>query len=155
VGLSQNRSVFQYIKRLGLKIILLPLAILLGSITGGLAATLFLNIEPHISVLSASGMCWYSFTGAFMTQVYGIHAGTYGFLVNVFREFLTVLLLPLLIRISKSAPIATGGSASMDVLLVPITKLVGIELGFVTLITGMILSFAVPVILPVLAKLFG
>ena len=153
IGLTQNRSVFNYIKKLGWKIILLPIAILSGSLAGGALAGLLFNIEPHISVLSASGMSYYSITGAFMTQAYGIQAGTYGFLVNVFREFITVLLLPLLIKIGKGAPIAGAAAGNMDTMLVPVTKFVGVELGFVALITGTILTFAVPVLLPILAQL--
>ena len=155
IGLSQNRSVFNYIKKLGWKVVLISVAILFGSVAGGTAAGLLLNIEPHISILSASGMSYYSITGAFMTQTYGIHAGTYGFLVNVFREFFTVLLLPFLIKISKGAPIAGGAAGSMDTMLVPVTKFVGVELGFVALITGTILTFTVPFLLPVLAQLLA
>ena len=155
VSLSQNRGVFQYIKKLGARVILLPLAIFSGSLIGGGAAALLLGIEPYIAVLSASGMCYYSLTGALMTQAYGMYIGTYGFLVNVFREFLTALLLPLLIKLGKGSPIASGGAADMDVLLVPISKTLGVELGFIALITGIILSFAVPVFFPVLMRVFG
>ena len=93
-------------------------------------------------------MSYYSITGAYMTQVYGIEAGTYGFIVNVMREFFTVLLLPLLIKISKGSPIAGGAAGNMDTMLVPVTKFVGKELGLVALITGAILTFSVPFILP-------
>ncbi len=85
-----------------------------------------------------------------MTQVYGIEAGTYGFMVNVMREFLTVLLLPFLVKISNGSPIAGGAAGNMDTMLVPVTKFVGVELGLVALITGVILTFTVPFILPVL-----
>ena len=153
IGLSQNRGVFNYTKKLGWKVVLLPIAILFGSIVGGVAASFILNIKLYISVLSASGMSYYSITGAFMTQTYGIHVGTYGFLVNVFREFFTVLLLPLLIKIGKGAPIAGGAAGNMDTMLVPVSKFVGVELGFVALITGTILTFAVPILLPILAQI--
>jgi len=104
-------------------------------------------------MLSASGMGYYSITGAFMTQAYGIDTGAYGFLVNVLRDFITVLLLPILIRISSGAPIAGGASSNMDTMLMPVTKFVGVELGLVALITGTILTFIVPVLLPVLASI--
>lgn len=42
----------------------------------------------------------------------------------------------------------------MDTMLIPITKFVGAELGLVTLITGIILTFSVPVLLPILGKIF-
>lgn len=155
ISLGSNRKVFRYLKILGFKVIYLSIAILAGSIAGGFLSGLALGIPLHISVMSASGMSYYSITGAYMTQVYGIEAGTYGFIVNVMREFFTVLLLPLLIKISKGSPIAGGAAGNMDTMLVPVTKFVGIELGLVTLITGTILTFAVPFLLPLLFRLFS
>ncbi|MEL7657717.1 MAG: lysine exporter LysO family protein [Bacillota bacterium] len=147
ISLGSNRKVFRYIRILGFKVVYLSIAIFAGSITGGFLAGIILGLPHHISVMSASGMSYYSITGAYMTQVYGIEAGTYGFIVNVMREFFTVLLLPFLIKISKGSPIASGAAGNMDTMLVPVTKFVGIELGLVTLITGTILTFAVPFLL--------
>ena len=155
VSLGSNRKVFRYLKILGFKVIYLSLAIFAGSAAGGLLSGLLLGIPLHISVISASGMSYYSITGAYMTQAYGIEAGTYGFIVNVMREFFTVLLLPVLVKISKGSPIASGAAGNMDTMLVPVTKFVGIELGLVALITGTILTFFVPLILPIFYRLFS
>lgn len=154
ISLGNNRKVFKYIRILGGRIIFLSLAIFLGSLAGGLIAGIILNLPPEISVMSSSGMSYYSLTGAYMTKVYGIETGTYGFVINVMREFFTVLLLPLLVKISKGSPIAGGAAGNMDTMLMPITKFVGPELGLVTLITGAILTFAVPFILPILYGVF-
>lgn len=150
ISLGANRKVFSYIKIVGFKVLYISIAILAGSLLGGLVAGGILGIPLNYAVMSSSGMCYYSITGAYMTQVYGIEAGTYGFVVNVFREFLTVLLLPLLIKIGKGSPIASGAAGNMDTMLVPVTKFVGPELGLVALITGIILTFVVPILLPVL-----
>jgi uncharacterized membrane protein YbjE (DUF340 family) len=155
VGLGSNRKVFRYLRILGFKVVYLSAAIFAGSVTGGFLAGLVLGLPYHISVISAGGMSYYSLTGAYMTQVYGIGAGTYGFIVNVMREFFTVLLLPLLIRVSKGSPIAGGAAGNMDTMLVPVTKFVGMELGLVALITGTILTFFVPLALPLLCRLFS
>lgn len=150
VNLGVNHKVFKYIKLIGFKVVFIPLAIFIGSLFGGLLSGIILDIPFNISVISASGMSYYSITGAYMAQVYGIEAGTYGFMVNVMREFFTVLLLPFLVKISNGSPIAGGAAGNMDTMLVPVTKFVGPELGLVALITGLILTFAVPFILPVL-----
>lgn len=157
VGLSlgSNINVFRYIKTLGFRVIYISIAILLGSIAGGVVSGIILKLPPHISIVSASGMSYYSLTGAYMTQVYGIETGTYGFIVNVMREFFTVLLLPLLIKISTGSPIAGGAAGNMDTMLVPVTKFVGVEIGLVTLITGVILTFTVPFMLPILCEILG
>lgn len=155
VGISfgMNRSVFLYIKVLSWKILLISVAILAGSLAGGYISGLLLNVPSYITVTAAGGMSYYSITGAYLTQAYGIEVGAYGFLVNVMREFLTVLLLPLLIKISLGSPIASGAAGNMDTMLVPVTKFTGQELGVVTLITGTILTFLVPFLLPALTAI--
>lgn len=150
VSLGSSRKVFQYIKQMGWKVLYISAAILAGSLAGGLTAGLLLDVSLPVSVMSAGGMSYYSLTGAYMTQACGIEAGTYGFIVNVMREFFTVLFLPLLVRISKGGPIAGGAAGNMDTMLVPVTKTVGAELGLVALITGVILTLVVPFLLPFL-----
>ena len=155
VSLASNKSVFGYIRKLGLRILFLPLAIFLGCMLGGFLAGMVLGVPAAWSVISASGMGYYSLTGAFMTETWGIEAGTYGFIVNVSRDVFTVLLLPVLIRISKGSPIASGAAGCMDTMLVPVSRYVGPELSLVALISGTILTFVVPVWLPVAAGLFA
>ena len=150
VSLGENKEVFQYIKRLGVRILFMPAAIFAGCIAGGFISGLLLRLPYSYSVISASGMGYYSLTGAFMTETFGIEAGTYGFIVNVSRDVFTVALLPLLSKISKGSPIASGAAGCMDTMLVPVTRAVGPELGMVALISGTILTFVVPVWLPVI-----
>ena len=149
VSLGENKEVFQYIKRLGARVLFMPAAIFAGCICGGLISGLLLGLPLSYSVISASGMGYYSLTGAFMTETFGIEAGTYGFIVNVSRDVFTVALLPILSKISKGSPIASGAAGCMDTMLVPVTRAVGPELGMVALISGTILTFVVPVWLPV------
>ena len=151
VSLGENKEVFRYIKRLGVRILFMPAAIFAGCIAGGFISGLLLRLPYSYSVISASGMGYYSLTGAFMTETFGIEAGTYGFIVNVSRDVFTVALLPLLSKISKGSPIASGAAGCMDTMLVPVTRAVGPELGMVALISGTILTFVVPVWLPVIS----
>ena len=153
VSLGENKEVFQYMKRLGARVLFMPAAIFAGCIIGGFISGLLLGLPLSYSVISASGMGYYSLTGAFMTETFGIEAGTYGFIVNVSRDVFTVALLPLLSKISKGSPIASGAAGCMDTMLVPVTRAVGPELGMVSLISGTILTFVVPVWLPVIGAI--
>lgn len=155
VGISQgtNKEVFSFIKLLGFKTIWLSVAIILGSIIGGGVAGIILNLPWNISIISASGMSYYSITGAYMVNKYGLEIGTYGFIVNILRELFTILLMPFLIKISLGSPIAGGGAGNMDTMLMPVTKFVGVRLGLVTLLTGTILTFIVPFLLPFLSSI--
>lgn len=155
IGMGQNKSVFKYIKKVGFKIIYLVLGVYLGSMAGGAAAALLTGMPLKYAVVGASGVGYYSMTGATMLSAFGAEAGIYGFMINVFRDFFTVMLLPVLGRISKSAPIASGAAGNMDSMLVPVTKVVGRELGLAALIVGIILTFGVPVILPILCNLIA
>ena len=155
VSLGENKHVLSYTKQLGIRILILPSAIFIGSLLGGLIMGIVLRIPLHYSVISASGMGYYSLTGATMTDYFGIEAGTYGFIVNVIRDVFTIILMPVLTRISKGSPIAAGGAGCMDTMLVPVTKAVGVELGVVALISGTILTFLVPVWLPLTRVIFG
>lgn len=157
VGISQsaNRIVFKYLKTVGFKMLLLPLAVFIGSVCAGFISGYVLKLPYRITVMSASGMSYYSITGAYISQIYGAETGAYGFMVNVMREIFTVLLLPVLVKISKGSPIASGAAGNMDTMLAPVTKFVGAEYGIITLITGVVLTLAVPVILPVLHSIFS
>ena len=153
ISMGENRSVFAYLKVLGVKVLLISLAVFVGSVTGGVIMGLAAGVTPETALIASSGMGYYSITGAFMTQNMGAEAGIYGFMVNVMRDFFTVLLLPLLIRISKGSAIASGAAGNMDTMLVPVTRLVGPELGLVALIVGVTATFAVPFIQPILFRL--
>ena len=155
IGMGQNKGVFGYIKKVGFKVLFIVLGVYFGSIAGGAIASVITGMPLKYALISASGVGYYSMTGATMLQQFGAEAGVYGFMVNVFRDLFTVLLLPILGRISKSAPIASGAAGNMDTMLVPITKVVGQELGLIALIVGVILTFGVPVVLPLLCSLLG
>lgn len=154
INLNMNRRIFKYVRILGWKIILISITTFLGSIVGGLVSSVILDLPVNIPVMSAAGMSYYSVTGAYMSQVYGAEIGTYGFMVNVMREFFVILGLPIIIKISRGSAISAGASGNMDTMLIPVTKFTGLELSLVTLITGTILTFAVPFILPILHTLF-
>lgn len=154
VSVASNKSVFTYIKKLGFRVLFMPIAVFLGCVIGGFLSGLLLGVPVSWSTLSASGMGYYSLTGAFLTENYGIEAGTYGFIVNVSRDVFTVMLLPILSKISKGSPIASGAAGCMDSMLVPVAKVVGPELAMVALISGTILTFLVPLWLPVAQLLF-
>lgn len=155
VLLASNKSVFGYVKQIGFRILLIPVAVFAGCFIGGWLAGLVLGVPLHISIVSATGMGYYSMTGAYLTETVGIEAGVYGFIVNVLRDVITVLLIPILSRISKGAPIASGAGGCMDTMLVPVTKAVGIEYSMIAFLVGTIVTLAVPAWLPVSTLIFG
>ena len=155
VSLASNKVAFLYVKKLGLRILLLPLAIFTGGLVSGFLMSKLLGVDLCWSVTASSTMGYYSLPGAFMTEAYGVEAGVYGFMVNIFRDIFTVSLMPLLKRISKGAPIASGAGGCMDSMFIPVTHAVGPELGIAGLIVGTIITIFVPFWLPLSQMIFG
>ncbi len=154
ITLGSNKEVFTYIRRLGLRVMIMPLATFVGSIIGGFICGAMLGVPLDISAISASGMGYYSLTGAFLTETYGIEAGTYGFIVNVSRDVFTVALMPILVRISKGSTVASGAGGCMDSMLMPVHRAAGPEIGMVGLISGTVITIFVPFWLPLTQLIF-
>ena len=154
IGMGSNIKIFKFVREIGFRIMYIVIAITVGSMLGGAFASLILDVPFKYSLISASGLGYYSLTGATMMHYYGAEAGVYGFMVNVMRDFFTVILIPLFVKISASAPMASGAGGTMDTLLVPVTKAVGKEMGLVALIVGVIVTLIVPLLLPILCSLF-
>lgn len=155
IGMGQNKAVFRYMKKVGFRVLYLIFAVYLGSMLGGGISAWITGMPLNYALISAAGAGYYSMTGATMLSAFGAEAGVYGFMVNVFRDFFTVLLLPLLARISKSAPVASGAAGNMDTMLVPVTRAVGREIGLIALIVGVALTFGVPILLPILCSILS
>lgn len=155
VSLATNKIAFLYIKKLGLRILLLPIAIFVGGLISGLIMSKLLHVDLCWSVTASSTMGYYSLPGAFMTEAYGVEAGIYGFMVNIFRDIVTVSCMPLLKRISKGSPIASGAGGCMDSMFIPVTRAVGPELGIAGLIVGTIITIFVPFWLPLSQMILG
>ncbi|MBQ2160641.1 MAG: lysine exporter LysO family protein [Firmicutes bacterium] len=155
VSLATNKIAFLYIKKLGLRILLLPLAIFVGGLISGLIMSKILGVDLCWSVTASSTMGYYSLPGAFMTEAYGVEAGIYGFMVNIFRDICTVTFMPVLRKISKGSPIASGAGGCMDSMFIPVTRAVGPELGIAGLIVGTIITIFVPFWLPLSQMILG
>ncbi len=73
--------------------------------------------------------------------------GAIAFLTNVFREMITVILIPILAkRLNGYTAIAPAGATSMDTTLPLIAKATNPEIAIISFINGVILSSLVPVL---------
>ena len=95
LDMSQNKSVVSEIRRMGIKIIGLPIFIAVGSILGALAIGIVLGIKPANAMAIGAGFGWYSLSGVMLTSLVGAQIGTMALLTNVFREVLSIVMLPL------------------------------------------------------------
>jgi Predicted membrane protein len=126
--------------------IYLPIGAILGSFISGLF--IYLLILKQYVLVSSLGMGWYTYTSSFLLSTYGIEASFFGFLQNYLRELLTFFLIPFLSRYFKSySLIAFGGATTMDNTLPVYILILGKQSTAACLINGIIITFAVPLIL--------
>ncbi|MDI6896576.1 lysine exporter LysO family protein [Methanocella conradii] len=154
LDMSQNRSVVAQIKKLGWKMLLLPLFIAAGSILGALSVSFFIGMDPRYAMAIGAGFGWYSLSGVMLTSLVGAQIGTMALLSNVFREMLSIVIMPLVVRLfGRLAAIAPGGATTMDTTLPVVVRYAGSEMSVISFVSGFILSILVIFLVPFFATL--
>lgn len=154
--LSQDRSAWGRFSRLGWRVLLMPLATMLGSLLGvALVGPIFgLGLFEALSV--GAGFGWYSLSGALLSSLGFTALGAIAFLCNVIRELLAVVTIPwLATKIDPFLAIAPGGATTMDTTLSLLSRYGTNESVLTALINGIILSTAVPILVPLFASMIS
>lgn len=150
IGLGSDKSSLKVIRETNIKIILVPISVIVGSLAGVALLSLLL---PEISIKEAmavgAGFGYYSLSSIFITQISGETLGVIALLSNIIREIVTLLAAPLFIKyFGKLAGIASGGATSMDTTLPIIAKYSGKEWAIISIFSGMVLTVLVPFLVP-------
>ena len=149
IDMGLNKEVFQRIRELGLKILLIPFGVVLGSLGGGIVCALLMSMPVKESLAISSGLGWYSLSGILITEAGNSVAGTVSFLSNVFREVLTFIIVPFVAsHMNGYCAIASAGATAMDTTLGLISKNTGAEIAVISFVSGVICSLVVPVLVP-------
>ena len=140
-------SIFQDMKKAGIRVLIIPFIILFGTLSGGVIAGTVMGVSIKESLAIAGGMGWYSLAPGIIMEAGYITSSAISFLHNVFREVFTILLTPMIAkRIGYVEPIAMAASPAMDVCLPIIERSTAPHVAVYSFISGAILSFLVPVI---------
>ena len=154
IEIGHNRGVFHRLRVLGIKMLLIPLFVVLGSLTGGLLSGWLLGRSPQISLAIVSGFGWYSLSGVLLSRLVGAEVGAVAFLSNVFRELIAVLTIPLIAKkMNPLTSLAPAGATSMDSTLPVISESTDSETALVAFINGFVLSGLVPILVPFFVSL--
>jgi uncharacterized membrane protein YbjE (DUF340 family) len=154
LDMSQNNGALRQVRRIGWKMLLLPVFIAVGSVLGALVAGILLGMNPAHAMAIGAGFGWYSLSGVMLTGLVGAQIGTMALLSNVFRELLAIMIMPLVVRyFGKLAAVAPGGATSMDTTLPIVVKYAGSEMSVIAFVSGFTLSVLVIVLVPFFAGL--
>ena len=153
VAFSMDKEAIAKMRRIGLRILIVPLAIGLGSILGGLVGGLILRINVVGAMSVSAGFGWYTLSGPLVGQLLGAEWGALGFVVNFLRELLTITTVSITSKAGKHIPVAFGGATTMDTTLPVIVRYSGSEALITAFSSGFALSIMAPFTIIALASL--
>ncbi len=155
ISIGSDEKAIQALRNQNLKIFLVPLGTIVGTLLGVYLVSFFLSNRSATDCLAVgSGFGYYSLSSIFITQYKGAELGVIALMSNIIREIFTLLLAPLLVMwFGKLAPISAGGATTMDTTLPIITKFSGKEFVIIAISHGILVDFTVPFLVTFFCKI--
>lgn len=155
ISIGTDKEIIGSIRHYGMKVFLLPLATIFGTLAGTAILGLLWGGRSVSDCLAVgSGFGYYSLSTIFITQIRGAELGTVALISNISREIITLLFAPLLVRyFGKLAPISAGGATTMDTTLPIITQYSGKEFVVISIFHGFVVDFSVPFLVTLFCSL--
>lgn len=146
ISIGSDKKALQALKQQNLKIVLVPLATIVGTLVGSALISFIISGRSITDCLAVgSGFGYYSLSTIFITQYKGAELGTIALVSNIMRELIALLAAPLLVRyFGKLAPISVGGATTADTTLPIITKFCGKEFVIISIVHGITVDLSVP-----------
>ena len=145
------KSLYVPIKKYKLKIILIPLATIFGSIIITALISPLFDITTKETIAIGSGFGYYSLSAIFLNKLAGYEIGMMALISNMTREITALLFIPILARYCwKLAPISAAGVTSIDTTLPIIAKSCGEQFIVISIFHGILVDISVPIIISLL-----
>ena len=126
---------------------IVAVVVVASSMIGGLINALILDLPVKTALAMASGFGWYSLSGILLTESYGPVIGSAAFFNDLARELIAIMLIPGLVRRSRSTALGLCGATSMDFTLPVLQRTGGLEMVPAAIVHGFILSLLVPILM--------
>ncbi|MBM6551086.1 lysine exporter LysO family protein [Marinomonas ostreistagni] len=118
------------------------------TLLAGLVAGSLLGLEWNKSLAVVSGFGWYSLSGILITGLGDPVLGTTAFLLDLGREIVALMLIPLFARINSHLSVGYSGATAMDFTLPLLGKVHGADIVPVCIASGFIMSLLTPILIP-------
>ncbi len=118
-----------------------------SSLLGGILNAFILGLPLKTGLAMASGFGWYSLSGILLTESFGPVIGSAAFFNDLCRELLAIMLIPGLVRRSRSTALGLCGATSMDFTLPVLQRSGGVEIVPAAIVHGFLLSLLVPILI--------
>lgn len=150
VGLDIGRqgSVFQDMKKIGFKVLIIPLAIIVGTLVFSGIAGLLLPLSIKETMAIGAGFGWYSLAPIILAD-YSAKISAISFLHNIMREVLGLIIIPIVAKkIGYIESVSLPGAAAMDTCLPVIEKATNSSTVIYAFVSGIAITIAVPILVP-------
>ncbi|KAB3527614.1 lysine exporter LysO family protein [Alkaliphilus serpentinus] len=155
IDIGMQGNILTKIKKMGFKVLLVPLMVAIGSIAGAITAGIFINLPFNEAGAIGAGFGWYSLSAIELSK-HSAQLGTLAFITNVIREIIALITIPLIAKyVGNYEAIAPAGATAMDTTLPIISKSTDGSIAMVSFITGVVLSSMVPILVPLIMSLGG
>ena len=126
---------------------IVAVVVVASSLIGGLINAFILDLPINTALAMASGFGWYSLSGILLTESFGPVIGSAAFFNDLARELIAIMLIPGLIRRSRSTALGLCGATSMDFTLPVLQRTGGLDMVPAAIVHGFILSLLVPILI--------
>ena len=126
---------------------MVAVVVMVSSLLGGIINAFILDLPLKTGLAMASGFGWYSLSGILLTESYGPVIGSAAFFNDLARELLAIMLIPGLVRRSRSTALGLCGATSMDFTLPVLQRSGGVVIVPAAIVHGFILSLLVPILM--------
>lgn len=148
ISIGMQKGIFSKIKEYHLKIFIIPIGIIVGSLLGGAVCALILKMPIRYGTAIASGLGWYSLAGVTISNLATAEAGSIAFMSNLMREMFSFVIIPFLaVHFNYYTCIAPAGATSEDTTLPLMLKYTNEETVVLSVFNGVICSLMVPVLI--------
>ncbi len=147
VGISVgcDRRLGEILRTLHPRVLLYPLGTTIGTFLSALVCSILLAYPLSHSLAVHAGFAYYSLSSILITQAIGPDLGTVALIANLSRELLTMLFVPVAAKfLAPPAVIALGGATTMDCTLPIMTRTLGTQWVFISIVHAIVLDFSVP-----------
>ena len=146
ISVGMNRSVFKKIRQYHIRIFLIPVGIIAGTLGGGAVCCLLLRekLGESLAVVSGLGVVQ-SLSGVLVTSMVNARLGTIAFLSNLLREILSFVSIPWIAKhLNYYSAIAPAAATSEDTTLPVILKYTSADMALLAVFNGGTMFFSCP-----------
>ena len=153
IELGRKDNAFKGAAKAGIRILVIPLMMVAGTLIFGGLSGLICGIPIHEAMAVSAGFGWYSL-GPVLIADYSSSLSAVAFLCNVIRETLGIILIPVVAqKIGYIECVAAPGISAMDLCLPIIERSANENVFLYAFVGGTMMSVSVPLLIPLFLAL--